>query len=232
MPLARSTFALIVLSCWALGCAEERPPDGGDRESDAGADASVLLTQDVAESVDDDAVLLDLADLHDRRTDLHDERTDLHDGRTHLDALADEEEGVDPLDDVPDHAVSDPDLDEEEAGTVPDDCHVDCFGFYECVDGAVRSWVDGPGPCDAECYYWTEYTCEEDCRTDLTPEQEHLIYSRQVPSVLCTEGRPSEVGDFCDEHTPCVPWPAYYPGGGLEVDDIECDLDAQECVDG
>jgi len=28
-----------------------------------------------------------------------------------------------------------------------------------------------------------------------------------------------------------VPWPVYYSAGGLVVDDIECDLDAQECVD-
>ncbi len=238
MPLARSTLLSVVLICWTLGCAEERPPESGTRDSDGGGDVSVFLTEDVTESVDDDADPSDLAvlhdgraDLHDGRTDFHDGRTDLHDGRTGLDEFTDEEERSDPLDDELDHSVSDPDFDEEESETVPGDCHVDCFGFYECVDGVVRSWADGPGPCDAECYYWTEHTCEVDCRTDLTPEEERLIYSRQVPSVLCTEGRPSEVGDFCDEHTPCVPWPVYYSAGGLVVDDIECDLDAQECVD-
>lgn len=114
-------------------------------------------------------------------------------------------------------------VDEESVEDSPDaydDCHFDCFGYVECVDGVVTVWSHTPVPCEyweGECPHAVEYECLDGCGvsqashgaepSSLCVESEDC-YRDCVGALTCDGG---VVTEWLDTSVRCADWTGECP---------------------
>jgi hypothetical protein len=106
----------------------------------------------------------------------------------------------------------------------------ECFGYHECRDGVVTTWVTTQVECDGwngECPMGEGYQCERGCRADA----EEVDYAALPPEELCEENRPKQIGDACATEEDCRPEVAVVQDDFTVVNVyLTCDTAAGLCV--
>jgi hypothetical protein len=106
-------------------------------------------------------------------------------------------------------------------------CHYDCFGEVQCLDGVVTQLLNTPVPCTywrGACPSQVVGTCQGGCA--LARIADPLV----CPLTICRENYPKQPGDACVAEADCHPTVAVPVDGGVSQTYLRCDAGRGICV--